>query len=462
MNAPAALDWTHEVVELAAHLLVAGTLLTAVGWSPVRRRLAGLLEHLGRPSPARFAVLVVLLTVGVRLAGLPLFEQRYHFDAREYVEKAQILLETGSPHAQEWRGWMPAGPKYFFRTLGYSLALAPWFLVTGGGSVLAAQLFNILVAAATAVGLVRLGRHLDRPLAGRVAAVLFALHLPQWMFSLHVYAETFAAGLVVGAALACEATEIESRGRRVAAALGAGLCLGWLVITRTELLWLPPLALGWIAWRRLRVAGAREALALVAVFLAGAAVPVTANHTLRHGYPGTLRTSVQGGLILYFGNNPIEVVGHGNASPAVVAEQRRLYVQDTTGGAARDAALEWMAANPLAVLANAPKKLYFLWLAAPEGFGWRAQAGQPGGLHPRLAWVLVHAAHVQSLLVLVAGVLGLVSLRRRGAPWLVVIALHAGMFALLAPVPRNRLVLEPLVLVGAAVHLVRRVEEPSA
>lgn len=455
------LDWTHETLELAAHLAVAALLGLGLAWAPVRGAVRRLADRLAELSPLRFGLLLFALTVGLRLTGIPLFEQRYHFDVREYVEKAQLLADTGSVHAQEWQGWMPQGPKYFYRTLGYSLALALWFLTTGTRSLLAAQVFNVLLSGLTALGIARIGDDVAGRGVGRLAALGFAVYLPHWIFPLHAYAETFATALLVGAAVAARIAVDRDRSRvaRSVAAVLLGLALGWLVITRTELLWLPPLALAGLAWVRYRSSGLREGAALVVLVIAGLAMPLVANHTVRSGYPGTLRTSVQGGLILYFGNNPIEVTGHGNATPRVGEELRRLYIEAPDGSAARDAALTWMRENPDQVLLNAPKKLYFLWLAAPEGFGWRAQTGQPGGMHPRLGWFLMHVAHVQSLLVLVLGLWGLVRLRRRVWPWLLVIGLHAGMFALLAPVPRNRLPFEPFVLVGVAVWLVGRRSE---
>jgi len=128
-----------------------------------------------------------------------------------------------------------------------------------------------------------------------------------------------------------------------------------------------------------------------------------------------------------------------------------LYAQDPTGGTARDAALAWMTSHPFAAAGNAPKKLYHLWLAEPQGFTWQLADVQGGTRR-----VLLHAAWVQSLALLVLALAAIT--RRVGVPtfWTAAFALHALTWCVLAASTRNRYPLEPLLLVAAAMVLVPR------
>lgn len=192
-------------------------------------------------------------------------------------------------------------------------------------------------------------------------------------------------------------------------------------------------------------------------------MPVAVNFTMRSGYPGLLRTSVQGGLILYLGNNPIAVPGHGNGTEASRERLRELSEGDSLRRRAVREALAWMRDHPLAVLRNIPRKLYWLWLARPEGFGWRTRAGGAGGLPMLAARGLGSVAYVQWLLVLGAGLLGLWRCRDRLGFWLVVLAGHSALFALLSTVPRFHMPFEPLLMLGAAAVLARdRPEQPDS
>lgn len=447
------MDWGTELGGCGKAALCAAALVALVLWSPLRQRLTAAADRLAALPLGRALLLVVLLTVGARAALLPVLEPRYHADTKEYVEKAAAIADEGSPHSQEVRDT----GLVFYRTLGYALPLAGWYRGTGTRGVLSARIFNVLLAGATAALIVLLGAAAGLARAGRAAALLFAVYLPHVQFAQVPYTETWATLLAVAAALAFERLRGDAptpRARPGWAAL-LGLSLGALVITRTEFLWLPPLVLLAIAWaRRARPATLLAPLALVVV---GVALPLVVNHELRAGYPGHLRTSSQGGLILYFGNNAIDVNGHGNATPEVSRRVRELYREDPSGALARDEALAWMRAHPLAAIGNAPKKAYFLWLASPQGFGWEVARGEPGGMPDALAGPLRFAAYVQSLALLALGAFGLWRLRRRSCAraWTVVIALHLALWCVLAASPRNKLMLEPLLMIAASALVLR-------
>jgi hypothetical protein len=444
--------WTAELTRLAAHAAVAALLVWALV-GPARPIVARIAARVAAMSRGRAIAWAVGLTLATRLALMPVVHPVYEADIKEYCEKAAAIATDGHPRAQETR---PDGTR-FYRTLGYSLPLAGVYRVAGmpetpAGRVRAAQVFNIACACAVAALLVALGAAVGRETAGRVAALAYAVFLPAVVFALLPYGETYATLLVVASVLVVEKLR-RTDGKTLALGATFGLLQGLLLVTRIEFAWMPPLAALWL----LRSRGA-SALAPLGAALALLLVPFAVNHEMRDGYPGHLRTSVQGGLILFFGNNPIEVNGYGNATPEVVKRKDELYRLDPTGGLAADEAIAWMKANPLSVVANAPKKLHHLWLAEPQGFTWHVAAGRDPGTNLFLAATMRHAAWAQALALLALGVVGLT---RRGAPfgfWLAAIALHAATWCALASSTRNRYPLEPLLLLAAAAWLVAPAE----
>ncbi len=441
------MDWPSELSRFAGHAAVAA-LLVVVLLGPARawtvRIVAPIRAKVAAMTRGRAVLLAVVLTLATRLALVSAVHPVYETDVREYCEKAAAIAEDGHPRAQETR----ADGSRFYRSLGYSLPLAGWYRVTGmpetpEGRVRSAQAFNLIAACGVAWLLVLLGAALSRETAGRVAALVYATFLPAIMFSLLPYTETWTTLLVVASALLFEKLRRGDSGTVLAGAV-FGLVQGLLIITRTEFSWMPFLAAAWLLRER-----GRQAIAPLAASAFLALVPFAVNHEMRDGYPGHLRTSVQGGLILYFGQNPIEVNGHGNATPPVVAHVRDLYAKDPTGGLARDEAIAWMKEHPLAALGNAPKKLFHLWLAEPQGFGWHIGAGREGGTDRVLAGSLRHAAWVQALCLLIVGIAGLVRWREAPRFWIAVIGLHAATWCVLAASTRNRYPLEPLLMVAA-------------
>jgi 4-amino-4-deoxy-L-arabinose transferase-like glycosyltransferase len=420
--------WARELGRFAVHAALAAAAL----WT---------LLVPARPLVARFVAAVAASSV---------VHPAYDVDVREYCDKAAVIARDGNPRAQEtrWNG------ERFYRTLGWSLPLAGWYRVTGmpetpQARVRSAQALEILAACGTTALLLALGRRLGRETAGRLAALLYATFLPAVVYALIPFTETWTTFLVVASAYLFERLRAEEGPRAALVGAAFGLLQGLVLITRTELFFMPLVAAALL----LREKRAR-ALAPIAAGLALLAVPFVVNHEMRDGYPGHLRTSVQGGRILYFGNNPIEVNGQGNATPAVNRRVYELYAEDATGGKARDEAVAWMKAHPLAAVANAPKKLHFLWLAEPQGFTWELDT-PPASAAGRVVAAMRHAAWVQSLVLLA---LGLVALKRGFVPrfWAALLVLHALVWCVLAASQRNRYPLEPFLMLGAAAWFAER------
>lgn len=439
------MDWATELRGFAIHAVVALAALAALRSGFGRGLLARVAAAVGAWSPRKALVVVLLVTAGVRGVAMTSFSPPDEGDTREYVEKAALIAEEGSPRAQEER--VPG--RFFYRPLGYSLPLAGWFKATGTRGIPSARVFGIVLACVAAWLIVVLGRTIGSATAGRLAALGYALYLPHVAFAVIPYTETFVTVLVLAAAIAFERLRRGPGG--LGAAAGLGVSLGWIAITRTEMAFLLPLAA--VLLVALKTPGRARRVVVSAVAAACFVVPLAVNHEIRDGYPGHLRTSVQGGLILYFGNNPIEVNGYGNATPEVQAKVREMYAADPSGGTARDAAIAWMKAHPGEVLVNAPKKLFHLWLVRPQGFRWHAGTGTPSGLSRGVAAAAESVAWAQSLLVLFAGGAALVAAGAfRGARrfWTLSLLLHAGVWCLLASSARNRYPLEPWLLLAWA------------
>jgi hypothetical protein len=449
-------SWPSELARFAVHAAVAAVLVWIL-LGPARPFVARFVARVGAMSGGRSIVLAVGLTLATRLALMPVVHPVYSADIMEYCEKAAAIATDGNPRAQETK---PDGT-HFYRTLGYSLPLAGWYRVTGmpdtpAGRMRSAQWFNIAAACAVAALLIALGTAVGRATAGRVAALVYATFLPAIIFTLLPYAETYATLLFVASVYVFAKLRDASFTRVFTLGAAFALLQGLLFITRTEFAWMPLLAV--VVFVRDRGVGAIVPLLFTAWFFF---IPFAVNHEMRDGYPGHLRTSVQGGLILYFGNNPIEVNGDGNATPEVVKRKEELYRIDPTGGLAADEAVAWIKEHPLTAVANAPKKLYHLWFAEPQGFTWHVAAGRDPGTNGVLAGVLRHAAWAQALCLLALGVVGLT---RRGAPfafWAAVVALHAATWCALAASTRNRYPLEPLLMIAAAAWISRPRDETA-
>ncbi|MCU0726746.1 MAG: hypothetical protein MUE73_13325 [Planctomycetes bacterium] len=433
------------------------TVLLLAGASPPGRRLrTGASTLLMRVPRRTFLLSLVLTTGGLRLALLAAFTPPDTVDMREYVEKAKAIAADGHPREQESR---PDGTRVY-RALGYPLALAGWYAATGWTGTSSARCFNTVLAMLTAWLLVVTGERLRCPAEGRIAALLMAIHLPHAIFSVIPYGETWATLLLLGTLAALHTTsDALSRARPGAGpAAIAGALLGLLLITRPEYLWLPA-AIAMTGFLRHRGSGLKL-LTPVSAGLLALAIPFLVNHAMRVGYPGVLRISVQGGLILYFGNNPLEVNGHGNGTPATRERLAELSRGDPLRRRATAEALGWMKANPLSVLANVPKKLHHLWLAKPEGFDWHVRAGQSGGLPLGLNRFLGAVGWLQWLLLFAAGLLGLFRFRDRFAPLILLILAQSALFGLLSAVPRFHLPFEPVLALGTGL-LVRPVSTTS-
>ena len=147
------MNWGEALLRTGGALALAAVVVVALTRPAVRERLRAFASRFAALPRARALLVIVVLTVGVRGALLPTFEPRHHADVKEYVDKAALIADEGTPREQEVRdaGW------HFYRTLGWALPLAGWFRATGTRSVLSARVFCIVLAGGIAVLIVLLG-----------------------------------------------------------------------------------------------------------------------------------------------------------------------------------------------------------------------------------------------------------------------------------------------------------------
>ena len=92
------MDWARELTRFAVHAAVAAAALFVV-LGPLRARLARFVAWIGSARRGRFLAAAVALTLGVRLALLPVVHPVYEADVKEYVEKAVAIATDGNPRA---------------------------------------------------------------------------------------------------------------------------------------------------------------------------------------------------------------------------------------------------------------------------------------------------------------------------------------------------------------------------
>jgi 4-amino-4-deoxy-L-arabinose transferase-like glycosyltransferase len=145
-----------------------------------------------------------------------------------------------------------------------ALLIALAFAVAGA-STLAVKLVNVLLYAAAAVLVWRVGRRLVGEPAGRLSGVLFWIWPPFFVwFSTKAYA--YSVGLVCALAAVVLCLRLAERPSRIdAAGLGLALGLGWWSIAQVGLILVLPW-LVWLVWRR------RDVLRLAWIVLPASAV----------------------------------------------------------------------------------------------------------------------------------------------------------------------------------------------
>jgi len=259
------------------------------------------------------------------------------------------------------------------------------------------------------------------PAAGPVAALLMAIHPGFIRYSAVLHPLTFDTLFVVAAALAL----ITRRW------LAAGALIGLGVLTRPTILLLT-------LFQR-RIAAVLITIAIIAPW-------TIRNAVVLHDF---VLTRSGTGFVFWLGNNPnatgsaVDVHGRPLLEAAPREFQARIHTADelTRDRIFRDAAWNYIAANPIAAIDRVARRLYYFWWFSPE---WGAQYSATQKIVYRLWWSFL-------LLLILAGA----TVARRREVWLpVAMALLVSLAQSVYYVEgRHRLAIEPLLLPMAALTL---------
>jgi hypothetical protein len=402
--------------------------------------------------------LLLLVGLGLRLIGVldPIDSSYEGADAARY-ERIAALLYTDQrfavPGSDAPYDWSPGAPLFY----------AGVYYLTGGVHVGLARLAVALVGLVTIVLAYLLGRRLNGPATGLVAALLAATY-PAFVFNTgRLLSEPLAQALVPGAALAFLWA---AERRSVRAWLAPGLLIGCAALVRPEYLAfggvLALLAALNVARDRSWARGLLAGTAVAAAFLAPVA-PWTVHVSAQEGR--FVPVSTGAGKALFIGSHlpgdglhrRVKVrlmerhLGLRGVTPEqadrqpmeplldrVAARHPQLPRDAALGRIGRESLVRHLRERPLAFAAMAGEKVRYMW------------RGSSGAMLSPPTVVL------QAALVLV-GLLGLgVLARRRRFEALLLGALVLGMTALAALVlaaPRRNLALMPLVMALAATGL---------
>lgn len=302
------------------------------------RIVVAILEH---PwfVPACFAV-----HIGLRAAIL-LVPIAPGDDASWYIDRAQAFANGD--------GYTIDGRPTAYYPVGWPLLLAGLFRISGP-SVVAAQLANLALSAGSFLLVLAIARRVFRDeLAARASVALIALYLNNAAFVSEVMTETYFAFLLLLAMFLLVAA------RSLVWAGVSGLVFGLAILTRTQALLIPGIALAvsYLAGTPARLV-MRQAGVLGTVVVLVILPWADRNETAF----GRWVLATNGGMNLLLGNNPS---ARGDFSADSLVDSV-VFTTDDEGGSdvrAGELAMDWIRDNPSAFLALMPRKMFHLWIA---------------------------------------------------------------------------------------------------
>ncbi len=316
------------------------------------------------------------LALVLRLGAAFYWEERFagdgfHFgDSEGYWILAKTIAQ-GEPYE-----YGPGGPKVF-RTPGYPILLAPFFLLFGDAPpVMLARVQAVLFGTLAVLGVWLLARRLYGVPAADLAALAAAVYPGLIALSLPILAEApFCALVPFQLLLWTLAWQSATNRRRLPLAFATGLLGAAITLVRPSwLLFMPFAILAGLVFGRQKTRHALIATALMAGLIVGMAPWWIRNvRVTGHFVP----TSLQVGASLYDGWNP-EATGASDMSyvPAFQAEERQAEAEgliDRTDTfeyrldrRMRDAAVSWARQHPADVLRLAAVKFLRIWNLWPN------------------------------------------------------------------------------------------------
>jgi 4-amino-4-deoxy-L-arabinose transferase-like glycosyltransferase len=364
---------------MATHALPTGK----QGWISVR-------AFAERPwvVPALFA-----LAFGLRALLIILLPQVPYSDGAFYFGRA-LGLASGE-------GYSEAGHPTAYWPIGYPAMLAGTMLVFGK-SLLGPMLLNLASAMAILWMVLDLGRRLGGELAGRTAALLYALYPAHIAYTGAVMSETSYTAVAMAGFLALVAGRRDWRGL-----LAAGLLFGLATLMRPQTMLFPAGAIIalLIVCRDFGWRDAARALLIVHLVLFATVLPWSLRNQRVMGE--FVLVSTNGGSSLLTGANDGATGDHYDwengplwAASGIPHDQkivRQVELDHRFGAMARD----WIRAHPGRYLALGPKKLALLWRKDSDGF-WMLQNAYPGKIGALRAAQWLNQVYFMALLALAA------------------------------------------------------------
>jgi len=283
------------------------------------------------PGIRKAAAFVFVLALVVRLAWCTLATVTPISDCAGYHKLARALLETGRLHHSLGDAW---------RTPAYPGFLAGVYAVLGE-DVRAAALVQSFLGALSAAVVVLIASQVVSPRASLLAGVLQAIWPTAVVYAPVLVSENLATPLALLTLLCIAWAGRAGRMRGVALLVSAGVAFGLLLLVRPSNCFLAPAVLLLLLYDGARRRwGLRAPLLFVACTLVTLAPWLVRNYRLGLG-PFTLST--QGGLALWWGNNPETCDGASGAPRLGEADQLGERARDHFY---RDAVLTWIRDNP--------------------------------------------------------------------------------------------------------------------
>ena len=287
---------------------------------------------------------------------------RYDFTARALLDGSGYVHVNGAPTAF----WPP----------GYTLLLAATYGVSGG-SVLAAQLLNVVLGTAT-VGITYLiGRRTVGPRAGLLGAAIVACFPSLIFFTAVTLSETaFTFFALLGIYLIVVDAQREGS-RNLRLLLGAGLILGFATLVRGQALLLPLVIVPFWLASGLRWPAIIPKLVVLALGIGLIVTPWTIRNAIELDSPVLISTNA--GVNFWMGHNPnaggaLDLAA-GNElvfrHPELTTVERevRINIEGFRDG------LAYAAGHPARELVLPFRKLFWLYYNDEEGLKWNEGHG---------------------------------------------------------------------------------------
>lgn len=366
LNAPRQL--LEKLVPYSAPVLFAAVVIPRLLW----------FSYLGGelPTPARDQALY-LHTAGRIASGEGLSFSRVLGTAKSFRNTADNAQRIWTEDPEYMFGLAPVETPTAVMEPGYSFLLAGFFKVFGGVSGAVFSL-NMVFALLGAFAVRKLAGDAWGPFSGMTASLLWALYPPYVYYSAYAMTETAHFSLLMISMMF-----LFSCGRGKGSGFMAGVSTGIFFLIRGTALFLLPLEMAFLAWRR-----KWRSLALIAAGFAAAVSPWVVRNAVELGSPVLMPT--KGSLNLWMRNHPEVLALEGIRVPdeiPVNSEDLLRYpsTDSITGELERSAALgssarEFIVANPRLML----------WLAWNRASDFLSPGGDTLGSRARTAGLMFY------------------------------------------------------------------------